>query len=153
MEKESGCKISIRGKGSVKSGARGPAKGDEVSQRASHEPGKRLAAAALYGSTDTRHALAATLTPHNPYSPSPPPPFPQEDELHVLITGDTDEQADRAVELCMPLLQPVDDSTNEHKLRQLKELSIINGTVRCDSRGLRGLRGSRGLGGGVSRLG
>ena len=47
----------------------------------------------------------------------------------MLITGDTDEQADRAVELCMPLLQPVDDSTNEHKLRQLKELSIINGAT------------------------
>ena len=44
--------------------------------------------------------------------------------------GDTDEQVEKGVVLCMPLLQPVDDSNNEHKLKQLKELSIINGTFR-----------------------
>ncbi|KAH3765078.1 Zinc finger protein [Pelomyxa schiedti] len=84
LEKESGAKISVRGKGSVKEGK--IKKG--VSQPDDDEP------------------------------------------LHVLITGDTDEQVEKAYQLVMPLLTPMDESQNEWKKQQLRELAEINGTLR-----------------------
>ena len=80
MEKETGAKIVIRGRGSVKEGARGR---DEAEQ---------------------------------------------DDELHVLITAETEEQVEKAQKLVMPLLQPIDDSLNAHKQAQLQTLAKLNGT-------------------------
>eukprot|EP01121_Diplochlamys_sp_Union-15-3_P005183 TRINITY_DN15521_c0_g1_i1.p1 TRINITY_DN15521_c0_g1~~TRINITY_DN15521_c0_g1_i1.p1 ORF type:complete len:306 (-),score=72.16 TRINITY_DN15521_c0_g1_i1:49-966(-) len=82
MEKESGAKISIRGKGSVKEGK---------------------------GRT----------------------PQPDEDEdLHVLISADTDQQVEIASKLIERLLVPVDEGKNDHKKEQLRLLAEINGTLR-----------------------
>ena len=52
------------------------------------------------------------------------------DELHVLITGDTQQDVDKAAELVQQLLRPVEDGQNEHKRAQLRELALINGTLK-----------------------
>ena len=80
MEKETGAKIVIRGRGSVKEGARG--RDDDG----------------------------------------------QDDELHVLITAESEEQVEAAQKLVMPLLQPIDDALNTHKQNQLKTLVKQPGT-------------------------
>uniref|UniRef100_A0A6B2L5U2 Branchpoint-bridging protein n=1 Tax=Arcella intermedia TaxID=1963864 RepID=A0A6B2L5U2_9EUKA len=80
LEKESGARILIRGKGSVKDG------------RASTQD--------------------------------------NDDDLHVLITADTRKQLRRAGRMVKKILVPVEESKNTHKLQQLKELAIINGTWR-----------------------
>ena len=71
-----------------------------------------------------------------------------DEELHVLIVGDSREQVclslmilasissnccsliqvDKAVERIKPLLAPVADEQNEWKQKQMRELAIINGT-------------------------
>ena len=83
MEQETNCKISIRGKGSLKDGSKGRAKQPD-----------------------------------------------DDDELHVHITGETEEGLEMACKLVEELLTPVDDDKNEHKQKQLKELALINGTLR-----------------------
>jgi splicing factor 1 len=84
MERETGCKIAIRGKGSVKEGARRTRTADE------------------------------------------------DDDLHVYITGDSEAQVEAAAKEIDGLLKPVDDDENEHKQKQLRELALINGTLRDD---------------------
>lgn len=86
MEQETGCKISIRGKGSAKEGSKG------------------------------RGSKAAD----------------EDDDLHVYISGETEENVEKAAKMIEVLLRPVDDSLNEHKQRQLRELALINGTLRED---------------------
>ncbi|KAJ0402527.1 hypothetical protein P43SY_000790 [Pythium insidiosum] len=85
MEKETNCKIAIRGKGSVKEGSKG----------------KKM---------------------HSD----------ENDDLHVLITGEREEDLERAAKEVQSLLVPVDDMKNEHKQKQLRELALINGTLRDD---------------------
>ena len=87
MEQESGCKISIRGKGSAKEGSKG---------RASKS-------------------------------------IDEDDELHVHISGESEENVEKAVKMVEDLLKPKDDEAlNEHKQKQLRELALINGTLRED---------------------
>jgi len=86
MEKQTGAKISIRGKGSAKDG----------------KGAKKNA-----------------------------PTFPDDDdELHVLIAADTNEQVKQAAEMIEKLLIPVEEGRNEHKRLQLRKLAEINGTLR-----------------------
>jgi hypothetical protein len=48
-------------------------------------------------------------------------------ELHVYITGETNEAVEAAVEMIRPLLTPVsDDATNEHKRKQVGPLTPTN---------------------------
>lgn len=54
----------------------------------------------------------------------------QEDDLHVLVTGDRQEDVDAAAGMVEKLLQPMDEEMNEHKQRQLRELALINGTLK-----------------------
>eukprot|EP00240_Pyramimonas_obovata_P001116 CAMPEP_0118957364 /NCGR_PEP_ID=MMETSP1169-20130426/62064_1 /TAXON_ID=36882 /ORGANISM="Pyramimonas obovata, Strain CCMP722" /LENGTH=498 /DNA_ID=CAMNT_0006905439 /DNA_START=36 /DNA_END=1529 /DNA_ORIENTATION=- len=56
--------------------------------------------------------------------------YGEDDDLHVLIEGDTNEDVDAAVEMVKELLVPVDEEKNEHKRAQLRELASINGTLR-----------------------
>ena len=81
LEQETGCKIAIRGKGSVKQGRQGK-------------------------------------------------PEDETDELHVIVTGDSEEAVDRAAEKVDHLLRPIDDADNQHKQEQLRQLAIYNGTFR-----------------------
>mmetsp|Transcript_22971 Transcript_22971/g.29338 ORF Transcript_22971/g.29338 Transcript_22971/m.29338 type:complete len:591 (+) Transcript_22971:158-1930(+) len=60
---------------------------------------------------------------------------PQEDsneELHVHVQAQDEDGLERATEMIKELLTPVDDQTNEHKQKQLRELAMINGTLRED---------------------
>jgi len=82
MERETGSKIAIRGKGSLKEG--------KLNKQQ----------------------------------------YQDDDELHVLITADTDDQVDRAAIMVRDLLIPVEEGRNEHKKNQLRELAEINGTLR-----------------------
>lgn len=98
MERDTSCKIAIRGRGSVKEGSK--------------------------------------------KQKQPPEPDANED-LHVLIQGEREEDVERAAKMINELLD-VDnkDKVEEHKAAQLKQLAIINGTLReedfCHNCGERG---------------
>ena len=52
----------------------------------------------------------------------------EEDELHVLITGEKEEDVACAEKIISDLLVPQeDDNANEWKMAQLRELALING--------------------------
>ena len=85
LEAQTGCKIAIRGKGSVKEGAKG------------------RSGTALEGS---------------------------DDPLHVLITGDDPNKLDEAAKLIEDMLVVIDDEKNVHKQAQLRELALLNGTLK-----------------------
>lgn len=53
-----------------------------------------------------------------------------DEDLHVLIVGDRQEDVDKAAEMIEELLVPVDEELNEHKKAQLRELALINGTLK-----------------------
>ncbi|MDP2439356.1 MAG: KH domain-containing protein [archaeon] len=53
-----------------------------------------------------------------------------DDELHVLITAETDGQMKAAIKRVEQLLVPVDEGKNEHKRQQLRKLAEYNGTLR-----------------------
>ncbi|XP_020246438.1 KH domain-containing protein At1g09660/At1g09670-like [Asparagus officinalis] len=58
--------------------------------------------------------------------------------LHVLVEGEfsadiIDLQLNQAVTIVEELLQPVDESTDFYKKQQLRELAILNGTLREES--------------------
>ncbi|GMI03215.1 hypothetical protein TrVE_jg8306 [Triparma verrucosa] len=89
LEAKTGCKIAIRGKGSVKEGARG------------RRDGKPMEG--------------------------------EDEELHVLITGDTNAQVDHAKKVVSELIVVIEDERNEHKQNQLRELAIMNGTLKEDA--------------------
>lgn len=67
------------------------------------------------------------------------------EELHVHISADTFEKVDAAVLLIEPLLMPVDEDRNMHKMKQLRELAEMNGTLNDFTRvcGLCGEAGHR----------
>lgn len=84
MERETGAKIVIRGKGANKGGKKRdqrPMEGDD-------------------------------------------------EELHVHISGNSQESVDKATILIEQLLVPQNESANVHKAKQLQELAAINGTQR-----------------------
>ena len=53
-----------------------------------------------------------------------------DDELHVLVTGDTEEMVNAASIRIKELLKPVADEDNEFKKAQLRQLAVIHGTLR-----------------------
>ncbi|BGP32778.1 hypothetical protein JCM10296v2_004562 [Rhodotorula toruloides] len=88
MERESGARISIRGKGSVKEGKGRPGREDD-----------------------------------------------ENDELHCLITGDSEEKVQACVKLINSVIETaasVPEGQNDHKRNQLRELAALNGTLRDD---------------------
>lgn len=85
LQNDSGAKIGIRGKGSVKGGR---------------------------GMLDSANL---------------------DEELHCVITADSQDKVDLAKKLCLEVIDEVlnaPEGQNEHKRNQLKELAIINGTYR-----------------------
>lgn len=88
MEGKTGCKIAIRGKGSVKEGARG--RRDGKIMEGDNEP------------------------------------------LHVVVTGDNQENVNRAAQMVTDMLVVIDDDKNIHKQAQLRELALLNGTLKED---------------------
>ena len=86
MENKTGCKIAIRGKGSVKEGAKGRRNGQTLDG--------------------------------------------DDEPLHVLITGDDQGAIDAAAEMVNDMLVVIDDEKNVHKQNQLRELALLNGTLK-----------------------
>ena len=85
LEAKTGCKIAIRGRGSVKEGAKG-------------RSGKSLEG--------------------------------ENEPLHVLITGDDQTKLDEAAAIMRDMLVVIDDEKNVHKQTQLRELALLNGTLK-----------------------
>lgn len=88
LEAKTGCKIAIRGKGSVKEGARG--RRDGKIMEGDNEP------------------------------------------LHVVITGDDQKAVEAATDMVKQMLVVIDDEKNVHKQNQLRELALLNGTLKED---------------------
>jgi len=88
LESKTGCKIAIRGRGSVKEGARG--RRDGKIMEGDDEP------------------------------------------LHVVITGDDQRSVDAAADMIHQMLIVIDDEKNVHKQNQLRELALLNGTLKED---------------------
>jgi len=86
MENKTGCKIAIRGKGSVKEGARG------------RRDGKMMDG--------------------------------DDEPLHVVVTGDNQGSVDAAADMVQQMLVVIDDDKNVHKQQQLRELALLNGTLK-----------------------
>lgn len=66
----------------------------------------------------------------------------QDDDPHVLITGDNEDDVARAVETISELLVPKDDDQNVHKQKQMRQLALLNGfhetNTRCPYCGMTG---------------
>ncbi|KAL7557155.1 hypothetical protein ACA910_002435 [Epithemia clementina (nom. ined.)] len=86
LEAKTGCKIAIRGRGSVKEGARGRRDGKVM--EGDNEP------------------------------------------LHVVISGDDQRAVDAASDMVEQMLVVIDDEKNVHKQQQLRELALLNGTLK-----------------------
>lgn len=86
LESKTGCKIAIRGKGSVKEGARG------------RRDGKMMEG--------------------------------DDEPLHVVITGEDQKSVDAATDMIHQMLVVIDDEKNVHKQAQLRELALLNGTLK-----------------------
>ncbi|KAK8802092.1 hypothetical protein WA158_006487 [Blastocystis sp. Blastoise] len=56
-----------------------------------------------------------------------------EEEGHFLITGENEADVDACANYIAKLMIPVSDEHNLHKQRQLRELALINGTVRQEA--------------------
>lgn len=74
-------------------------------------------------------SLSLALSPLSAGSAHRPQPGDDED-LHVLVSGDNEEMVIATTKEVAKLLEPIDESKNEHKARQLRELAVINGTLR-----------------------
>lgn len=86
LEAKTGCKIAIRGRGSVKEGARGRRDGKVMDS--------------------------------------------DDEPLHVVITGDDQRSVDAATDMIEQMLVVIDDEKNVHKQQQLRELALLNGTLK-----------------------
>jgi splicing factor 1 len=91
LEAKTGCKIAIRGKGSVKEGARG--RRDGVQDTSDYDP------------------------------------------LHVVVSGDDPRAVTAAATMIREMLVVIDDEKNVHKQQQLRELALLNGTLKDDPDG------------------
>jgi splicing factor 1 len=88
LESKTGCKIAIRGRGSVKEGARGRRDGKVMES--------------------------------------------DDEPLHVVITADDQRSVDAAADMIEQMLVVIDDEKNVHKQQQLRELALLNGTLKED---------------------
>lgn len=58
------------------------------------------------------------------------PPNREEEELHVIVTAEGEDDLERGCTAVQKLLIPLNDEDNEHKQRQLLILAELNGTLR-----------------------
>ena len=55
-----------------------------------------------------------------------------DEPLHVVITGDDQKSVDAAADMIEQMLVVIDDEKNVHKQQQLRELALLNGTLKED---------------------
>jgi len=53
--------------------------------------------------------------------------------MHVYVEGTTQKDVDAAAAMIEKLIVPVDEDVNDHKRIQLRELALLNGTLRDDN--------------------
>lgn len=58
----------------------------------------------------------------------------QNDDPHVMIRGDNEDDVAKAVEIISQLLIPMDDDKNIHKQKQMRQLALLNGLHESNSR-------------------
>lgn len=80
--------------------------------------------------TNTKIAIRGRGSVKEGASRDPKYDYGEDEELHVLITGDRQEDVDAAAAMVERLLQPLDEEMNEHKKLQLRELAALNGTLK-----------------------
>ena len=110
LERETNCKISVRGRGSGKDGKAGLDAGGSSSGGGGSSSGGGGDASMSFGQRK-RHA-------------------DEDDEMHVNITGERLAEVRAAEVLVADLLKPIEDDNNEWKRLQLAQLATINGTMR-----------------------
>ena len=85
----------------------------------------------MQAETNTRIAIRGRGSVKEGHATLPGRYDPADDEpMHVLITGDAQRDVDAAAEMVEKLLVVLDDDDNAHKRQQLRELAVINGTLR-----------------------
>lgn len=110
MESESGCRINIRGRGCM-NGKRYRNNNNNTS---------------IIYSNCNNNSMYINDNNNNEYY--------NEDDLHVLIQGESEESINKASELVNFLLFPEDkNKVEEHKMKQLRELAKMNGTLYYES--------------------
>lgn len=82
--------------------------------------------------TNTKIAIRGKGSVKEGASRDPKYDYGEDEELHVLITGDTQDDVNNAADMIEKLLEPVDEARNEHKRLQLRELAALNGTLKDD---------------------
>lgn len=122
LERETGCKVSIRGRVSF-----GCACGvcavlrKSSTSRPPHHYCHHLSVCCLSAQGSVKDGRGRRDGRSNP---------DDNDDLHVLITGEKQENVAHAEKIIADLLVPKeDDAANEWKMQQLRELALINGTV------------------------
>lgn len=84
----------------------------------------------MQNETNCRIAIRGRGSMKEGVARNPNSDYGEDDELHVLVIGDTDEEVDKAAAMVEKLIQPMDEEMNEHKKLQLRELAMINGTLK-----------------------
>jgi splicing factor 1 len=54
----------------------------------------------------------------------------EDEDLHVLVSGDSDEDVEHGAKEVQKLLEPSEEQMVQHKREQLRELAMINGTLK-----------------------
>ncbi|KAL4433587.1 hypothetical protein ABPG75_000028 [Micractinium tetrahymenae] len=84
----------------------------------------------MQSETNTKIAIRGRGSVKEGAARDPKYDYGEDEELHVLITGDRQEDVDAAAAMVERLLQPLDEEMNEHKKLQLRELAALNGTLK-----------------------
>lgn len=80
--------------------------------------------------TNTKIAIRGRGSVKEGAQRDPKTDYGEDEPLHVLITGDTQQEVDKASKMIERLLEPMDETLNEHKRLQLRELAALNGTLK-----------------------
>ncbi|MEW5318534.1 MAG: hypothetical protein WDW38_009750 [Sanguina aurantia] len=80
--------------------------------------------------TKTKIAIRGRGSIKEGSSKDPKYDYGEDEELHVLVTGETQDDVDNACGQLEKLMEPMDEVRNEHKRIQLRELAALNGTLK-----------------------
>ncbi|KAK6915913.1 STAR protein, homodimerization region [Dillenia turbinata] len=127
VEATTHCRVYIRGQGSVKDAAKEKWKADKEQPLHHIDAGLKFVLA----------IVASLKSPEENLKDKPGYEHLNE-PLHVLVEAECPEEIinariDHAVSILENLLKPVDESLDQYKKQQLRELALLNGTFREES--------------------